>query len=117
MSKLDEFKTFIKGQDEVLEKIHNGELSWQKVYEIYDIYGPSNSLFKQPKKEETNTRNKSNSQLNNAIKAFQDIDMDKISDNLQSLQKVLGVFSEFSKSNKSDQSHSLSKGGYRRYND
>ena len=114
MSKLDEFKVFIKDQDEVLTKIHKGELTWQKVYEIYDIYGPSNSLFKQPKKE---TRSANNSQLNNALKAFQDIDMDKISNNLQSIQKVLGIFGEFSKNNKVDPSHSMSKGSYRRFND
>lgn len=115
MSKLDEFKIFIKDQDEVLNKIHNGSLTWQQVYEIYDIYGPSNSLFKQPVKEERNS--KSSNQINNAIKAFQDIDMDKISNNLQSLQKVLGMFSEFSKNNKQDPSHSISRGSYRRYND
>ena len=115
MSKLDEFKIFIKDQDEVLKKIHDGKLTWQQVYEIYDIHGPSNSLFKQPVKEERSA--KSNNQINNAIKAFQDIDMDKISNNLQSLQKVLGMFSEFSKNNKQDPSHSISRGNYRRYND
>ena len=47
----------------------------------------------------------------------EDIDMDKISNNLQSLQKVLGIFSEFNKNGKQDQSHSISKGTYRRYND
>ena len=117
MSKLDEFKIFIKDQDEVLDKIHKGKLSWQQVYEIYDIHGPTNSLFKQPKKEETRN-SKSSNQLTNALKAFQDVDMDKISDNLQSLQKVLGIFSEFSKNNtKVDPSHSMSRGNYKRYND
>ena len=43
--------------------------------------------------------------------------MDKISNNLQSLQKVLGIFSEFNKNGKQDPSHSISKGTYRRYND
>ena len=52
-----------------------------------------------------------------ALKAFQDIDMDKISNNLQSIQKVLGIFGEFSKNNKVDPSHSMSKGSYRRFND
>ena len=117
MSKLDEFKVFIKDQKEVLNKIHNGELTWQKVYEIYDIHGPSHSIFKSNKAEESSTRSKTNNQINNALKAFQDIDMDKISDNLQSLQKVLGIFSEFSKGNKNETSHSISKGNYRRYND
>ena len=37
MSKLDEFKVFIKDQEEVLDKIHKGELTWQKVYEIYEV--------------------------------------------------------------------------------
>lgn len=116
MSKLDEFKIFIKDQDEVLEKIHSGKLSWQQVYEIYDIHGPENSLFKKKNSEERNSKSGS-SQINNALKAFQDIDMDKISSNLQSLQKVLGMFSEFSKKTTNDPSHNIYKGNYRRYND
>ena len=116
MSKLDEFKSFIKDQDEVLDKIHSGKLTWQQVYETYDLYGPSNSLFKQKESEIRNNKTSGN-QINNAIKAFQDIDMDKISNNLQSLQKVLGIFSEFNKNGQQDQSHSISKGTYRRYND
>ena len=116
MSKLDEFKLFIKDQDEVLDKIHSGKLTWQQVYETYDLYGPTNSMFKQKESEERNTKTSGN-QINNAIKAFQDIDMDKIRKKLQSLQKVLGIFSEFNKNGKQDPSHSISKGTYRRYND
>ena len=33
MSKLDEFKLFIKDQDEVLDKIHSGKLSLQSIKE------------------------------------------------------------------------------------
>lgn len=120
MSKIDDFKLFIKTKPEVVNKIHNGELSWQMVYEIYDIKGENDPLFQNEKSIKKTEENKSTtSSINSALKAFQDIDMDKVTNNLQSIQKVLSIFSEFGKSNNSNETrtHSMSRGRYRRYND
>lgn len=118
MDKLNEFKSFIKNQDHVIDRIKSGELTWQYVYEMYDLYGPDYKLFKKEEVKEEKKKD-SNNYINNALKAFQDVDMDKISENLQSLQKVLGIFSEFSKGGQSNNgpNHSMSRGRYKRYND
>lgn len=118
MDKLDEFKSFIKTQEDVINKIKEGELTWQYVYEMYDLYGKEHKIFKKEEKKEENKKD-ANNYINNALKAFQDVDMDKISENLQSLQKVLGVFSEFSKGGQTNNgpNHSMSRGRYKRYND
>ena len=42
MSKKDEFKHFASLHPELNEYVRNGEMSWQKFYEMYDIYGEDN---------------------------------------------------------------------------
>ena len=129
MDKLQEFKSFIKTKPEVLEKIHNNELTWQQVYETYDIYGSNHSLFGFKKKEESKEKEIKNEEkssfktrseyVNNALKMFQDVDMDKVTNNLQSIQKVMGIFGEITKGvGKDNQSITdIKNRRYKRYND
>ena len=37
MNKLDEFKEFIKDKDYLINKVHNKEVSWQTLYETFDL--------------------------------------------------------------------------------
>ena len=39
MSKKDDFKEFASKNPSLAKYIENGEMSWQKFYELYDIYG------------------------------------------------------------------------------
>ena len=129
MDKLQEFKSFIKTKPEVLEKIHNNELTWQQVYETYDIYGSNHSLFGFKEKEESKEKEIKNEEkpsfktrseyVNNALKMFQDVDMDKVTNNLQSIQKVMGIFGEITKGvGKDNQSIAdIKNRRYKRYND
>lgn len=128
MDKLQEFKNFIKTKPNVLDKIHNNELTWQQVYETYDIYGSNHKLFgsteeketkEEPKNEEKNSFKTRSEYVNNALKMFQDVDMDKVTSNLQSIQKVMGIFGEITKGvGKDNQSITdIKNRRYKRYND
>ena len=55
MSKLDEFKDFIKDKDYLINKVHNKELSWQELYETFDKFGISHELFKKKEIGNNNT--------------------------------------------------------------
>ena len=93
MDKKEEFKSFIKNKEFLIDKVNKGETTWQKLYEIYDLYGESASIFKDVKKEEDVKDNKANSLL----KAFEDIDVNKINENLEGVRKILAVLGEFTK--------------------
>ena len=43
MSK-ETFKTFAKQHPELAKTVLNGTTTWQKLYEIYDIYGIDSSM-------------------------------------------------------------------------
>ena len=42
MSKLEEFKNFVKDNPKLINYVKNNEMTWQKFYEMYDIYGKEN---------------------------------------------------------------------------
>ena len=92
MDKKEEFKRFIKDKEFLIDKVNKGETSWQKLYEIYDIYGEDANVFKEEKKD-TAKDNKTT----NLLKAFEDIDVNKINENLDGVRKILAVLGEFTK--------------------
>ena len=93
MDRKEEFKAFIKDKEFLIDKVNKGETSWQKLYEIYDLYGESASVFSKEIKEEEVKENKAN----NLLKAFEEMDVNKINENLEGVRKILAVLGEFTK--------------------
>ena len=91
MDKKEEFKTFIKDKEFLIDKVNSGETTWQKLYEIYDLYGESASIFQKDGKDSKENK------TNNLLKAFEDIDVNKINENLEGVRKILAVLGEFTK--------------------
>jgi hypothetical protein len=52
MTKKDEFKEFVRKHPELVTYVKNGEMSWQKYYELYDMYGEEESVWKSYLKKE-----------------------------------------------------------------
>ena len=122
MYKLEEFKTFVKNNPRLIDKVQSSEYSWQQLFETYVIYGESHPLFSnRPKNEKVLKKEPSQDYINKTISLFKNIDMDKISENLQSLKKEIGAIGEITSLNdtKSDtQSSSFpKKNNYNRHND
>ena len=46
MSK-SEFKEFVKNNPRLLTYVNKNEMSWQKFYEMYDMYGSDNEVWKE----------------------------------------------------------------------
>ena len=92
----------------LIDKVNSKETTWQNLYEIYDLYGESASIFKQPDNEKNveenineanNPRNESagDGRVNSLLKAFEGVDVNKINENLEGVRKILAVLSEFTK--------------------
>lgn len=97
MSKKEEFKEFVRLHPELIKFVENDTMTWQKFYEIYDLYGQSSSVWD----KYLNTSNESRSSNNNHYTNFSDIinmakniDVDKVQDGITSLQKALGLVSD-----------------------
>ena len=115
MDKLNEFKEFIKDKPFLKQKVDNKETTWQNLYETYDLFGKEADVFKEIKEEENNARNSSGS--NSILKMLEGVNLDKISENLEGMKKILGVLGEFTKKEDSKVSRRNINRTPRRYDD
>ena len=86
MSK-ESFKLFAKSHPELLDYIKSGEMTWQKFYEIYDIYGEDESAW-----ETYLSSNKLN--FSNIKDIIKNIDTKSIQEHINTAQKAIGVVQE-----------------------
>ena len=56
MSNLDNFKSFVRLNPTFANYIKDGSMTWQKFYELYDMYGEYNTIwdeYRETKKKNT----------------------------------------------------------------
>lgn len=83
MSKED-FKEFVKTKPELVDYVEDGSMTWQKFYELYDLFGNDNSVWSRYTK-------KSKSSFSDFVS---NIDVDAIQKHIESAQKALSFVSE-----------------------
>ncbi len=96
MSKKEEFKEFVKTKPELASYVNNGEMTWQKFYEMYDLYGDDRSVWDKFSKIVTPSTNASLSGLTDLVK---NIDLNSIQSHINTAQKALGFIQELTTKN------------------
>lgn len=89
MNNLDEFKQFVKNNPTFATHIKDGSMTWQKFYELYDMYGEESTVWDEYKKEK-----KKSTTINDIVNMAKNIDMNKLQDGVNSLSKAVGLFSD-----------------------
>ena len=90
MSQIDNFKAFVKKNPSFANYIKDGSMTWQKFYELYDMYGEDNEIWN----DYQNNTKKSATTLNDVITLAKNIDVDKLQTGVESLSKAVGLFSD-----------------------
>ena len=110
--KKDDFKEFVKKHPNLITYVKNNEMTWQKFYEMYDLYGEDESIWKDyiGLKEENKINNTTEKvalgelTLTEFINFIKKVDLDSLQEGISNVQRVLGVVQDFSKKdNKSEQ--------------
>lgn len=88
MSK-ETFKLFALKHPELASSVLKSKTSWQKLYEIYDIYGEESTVWSQfftetPVKEP----------LKDLFQTFKNLDMEQVQKGVTSLQKTIGLLQD-----------------------
>ena len=103
MSTFDDFRDFVKEKPFLKEKVKNKEYTWQELYERYDLFGPDDEVFSQVESEEdeeveeSEETNSDEEGFSSILGLLSGLDMDKISDSLSSMKKVLNILAEVTK--------------------
>lgn len=98
MNGKEEFKEFVRKNPRLIKFVKNGDMTWQKFYEIYNLYGEEESAWKdyfEEKKEVSSNLN--NLSILDFVSWLKNIDLDSIQNGVQSIQRVLGVVEDLTK--------------------
>lgn len=121
MSKLEEFKKYVKKYPKLISYVKEGKMSWQDFYELYDIYGENDEVWSKYVSEsvsdgDNNTNTDTNKSINtdsvssddsesskegsksitsvgDVVKMIKNMDVNKVQDGISSLQKAVDLFS------------------------
>ncbi len=98
MNNIEDFKLFVKKHPNLINYVKNNEMTWQKFYEIYYLYGEDDKIWN----SYINTNNTTNKHsLSDLIEMAKNIDVEKVQSGITSLQKALGLVNDlFTKDNK-----------------
>ena len=115
MSHLDNFKSFVRLNPTFANYIKDGSMTWQKFYELYDLYGEDAPIWDDYRNIET----KKSTTLNDVISLAKNIDIDKFQDGINSLSKAVSLFSDLfaSRSNNTKTDTYKPRAIYKRFED
>ncbi len=85
MSK-ETFKIFAKAHPELAKEVLSEKVSWQKLYELYDIYGEDSSVW--------NTYFTPKEPLKDIFNTFKNMNMEEVQKGVTSLQKTISFLQE-----------------------
>jgi len=98
MSKLEDFKSFVKDNPKLINHVKDNKMTWQKFYEIYDIYGKDNEVWneylKEPQQEKKETTKQNKTTFNDILNMAKNMDVDKVQEGITSIQKAISLFSD-----------------------
>ena len=95
MSK-ETFKSFARLHPELGNYVMNNNASWQKLYELYEIYGDSSSIWNNyfQKDIATATSKISETPIHDLFNTIKKIDLDSVQKGVTNLQKTIGMLQD-----------------------
>ncbi len=89
MSK-EKFKDFARLHPELAKSVISNKVSWQKLYELYDIYGENSSVWN----EYFNSNIDSENKISDIMSTIKKVDLKSVQSGIQSIQKAIGLLQE-----------------------
>lgn len=94
--KQEEFKNFVRTKPELIKFVQNGEMTWQKFYELYDLYGTDEKVWNKYILDERSPVEDSISKITNMVK---NVDVDSIKSHINTAQKAIDFVADLTKKN------------------
>ena len=123
MAKIDNFKLFVKNNPNLITYVKNNTMSWQKFYELYDLYGEDNNVWNEYLNKDTTvnttkTESKKSNKFSDILDMAKNLDTNKLQDGISSVQKAIGLIGDILvKDKKPDASTYNPRPIYRKFDD
>lgn len=122
MAKMDDFKSFVKKNPNLVNYVKNDTMSWQKFYELYDLYGEDENIWGDYLGNRNASSNKvekkSTSRFSDILDMAKNIDANKLQDSISSVQKAIGLIGDmFIKDKGTDTNAYTPRPIYRKFDD
>ena len=89
----EEFISFVRSNPSLIKYVRNNEMTWQKFYELYKLYGKDNSVWD----EYLGKKNIESTTINDVVNWFKKVDLDNLKEGIGNIERVIGVVKDFSK--------------------
>ncbi len=96
MDTKEKFKDFVRKNPVLLKHVKDGSMTWQKFYEIYDMYGEDEVAWKDYLTVGAATTSAMASF--DLMRFLKNLDLDSIQNGVNSMQRVLGLLQDMSSS-------------------
>ena len=91
---IDEFKKFVRNNPHLVNYVKSSKMTWQQFYEIYDLYGPNDSIWNDFKDNDIDNTNITNT-FKGIVNLIKGIDLNSVRKALTSLDKAIEAFKGF----------------------
>lgn len=81
------FKSFARIHPELANNVIEGKITWQKLYELYDIYGENSTIWEKYLIGNENIETK----FSDIISTIKNIDMKTVQDGIENMQKAISL--------------------------
>lgn len=103
MSKKEDFKKFISNHIEFVDYVKKNNVSWQSLYELYDLYGEDENIWKKYIKQST----KETLNISGLLDTIKNINIDSLEENINSIQKAVSLVEELTRPSKTEEIKSV----------
>lgn len=87
MDKIQEFKEFVKNNPNLVNYVKNDSMTWQKFYELYDLYGEDHEIWNNYKEEKIVG-------LADIIGWIKNVDLDSLKEGIGNISRVISVLQD-----------------------
>lgn len=95
---LEGFKAFVREKPNLIKYVQNKEMTWQDFYNMYELYGPKNSIWN----NYLGITNNSPVTVKDVFNTFKNMDMEEVQKGINSLQKGIAYLEEIFASTSKD---------------
>ena len=104
--KNEAFKNFVRTKPELIKYVQSGQMTWQKFYELYDIYGEDETIWNKYILNGERNITDSISKITNMVK---NVDVNSIKSHINTAQKAIDFVQDLTKKTNQNMTNNLTK--------